>query len=149
MRDSNTFPGHLESLQLSHSDELSSLSDEFMYHLSSLKRLSIFHCKNLGGASSLSSSSPGIRGERGLQLRYLTTLKSLVISNREKLICDDSLELPRYSCLQELRLEGCPNLRSLSKELQCLTALRQLRISSCENLVSFPDGLGCLRHLKC
>ena len=146
MRDSNTFPRHLESLRISYCDELTSLSDDFLFHLSSLKELEIGECKNLIGASSLSSCSTGIRGERGLQLQYLTSLESLEIKNCEKLI-GDPLELPQSPCLKKLGLQQCPKLRSLSEELQCLTALRELSISGCGNLESLPQSLGCLTAL--
>ncbi|KAK1279192.1 hypothetical protein QJS04_geneDACA007373 [Acorus gramineus] len=80
-------------------------------------------------------------------------LKTLSISS-----CKDVVSLPRevMSCLstslQELKIDNCENLTSLSDGLRCLTVLKTLEISNCSQLASLPllpDALQLLSIQNC
>ncbi|KAA8545700.1 hypothetical protein F0562_020849 [Nyssa sinensis] len=142
----DTFPGLLH------------LSGKLLKNNKCLTYLEIQSCQNLHSLPS--------------ELEKLTALKSLIISNCEELSClplglqnlkvlelleingcHGMVSLPEdgiggLSSLQNLFIESCHNLFSLSRGLCRLTALEQLSIMSCPKLASLPDGLQNLSALR-
>ncbi|XP_042478210.1 putative disease resistance protein RGA3 [Macadamia integrifolia] len=73
------------------------------------------------------------------ELHTLPSLRRLVIGSCPTLVSFQEIRLP--TTLQELKIFDCENLESLTKELQTLTFLQEFVIESCPSLMSFQIGL--------
>ncbi|KAA8539371.1 hypothetical protein F0562_026063 [Nyssa sinensis] len=108
---------------------LKSLTEGMHLQLPSLKYLWIAECPEL---ESFPEGLPS-------SLRNLSILNCNKLTNRRMEFPDDMLLLP--SSLNTLWI-SCPYLKSLNhKALQHLTSLQQLTIEGCPNLQSLPGGL--------
>lgn len=138
--------------------ELPRLPGELLENNRRLASLEILSCQNLHSLPS--------------ELESLASLKSLIISSCDELSylplglqklkllefleingCHNMTLLPGDGLkglisLQNLSIENCTNLISLSTGLCQLTSLEQLSIMSCPKLISLPDGLQNLYSLR-
>jgi len=96
-----------------------------------LQELSIYSCNNLQYFSEH-------------MLEGLTSLRSLIISNCEKL---KSLSegVRHLTCLESLSIFNCPELVTLPSNMTQLTAIRTVNIKECSTL---PYGLQCIPSLR-
>ncbi|KAL2348838.1 hypothetical protein Fmac_002838 [Flemingia macrophylla] len=80
-------------------------------------------------------------------VRSMPCLKTLIIKTFYKLNALPD-QLSRLGALQELTIEQCDELESLSEHvLQGLTSLRTLKIAFCKKLKPIPEGVG--QYLTC
>uniref|UniRef100_A0A2N9FZJ5 NB-ARC domain-containing protein n=1 Tax=Fagus sylvatica TaxID=28930 RepID=A0A2N9FZJ5_FAGSY len=126
----------LEYLMIRECPRLKSLP-RFMQHLTSLKKLDIWKCKELDLFSEESDDGT----------QCVTTLQELNISVDHRLIT-----LPKgignVTPLQRLIIWFCPNLTSLPEGIGNLTSLKSLDIYHCPNLTSLLEGIGNLTSLQ-
>ncbi|KAL0307756.1 UNVERIFIED_CONTAM: putative disease resistance protein RGA1 [Sesamum calycinum] len=151
------FPGgflhNLEALQIG-SSPIKTLSNMFD-DLSALKTLHLSdlefmpeRLKNLNSLERLDiSSCNGLRSFPAAILEDLSSLRSLSFQNCKKLK-SFSGPMKQATALQDLVLNGLPELEHLPESMQLFTTLRELRIWHCEGLCSLPNWLGSLELLS-
>ncbi|KAH7677284.1 P-loop containing nucleoside triphosphate hydrolase protein [Dioscorea alata] len=113
----------LETLNMTHFEELVSWQDEMLRGLESIRSLNIGSCDAL------------------IELpKCPTSLNTLTVSNCPsiKSLCSN---MGHLTSLSQLYLWKCPKLESLPEEMQSLTSLEDLSIEDCPALKSFPEGL--------
>ncbi|RWR74859.1 putative disease resistance protein RGA3 isoform X1 [Cinnamomum micranthum f. kanehirae] len=137
----------LETLSIEDFAELESIEDGLLQNLSHLSHLSILQCPELSYLSK--------------DLKNLTALSSLCISNCQKLVSFESptslhdmdifgcngltsLELGGLTSLRLLRIGQCENLGTFLGEMQHVTSLQHLHVNSCPQLASLPQGMQLL-----
>ncbi|KAK4426855.1 putative disease resistance protein RGA1 [Sesamum alatum] len=123
----------LSALKTLHLSDLESLP-EGIKNLNSLEQLEVSGCNGL-------SSFPAAI------LEDLSSFRSLSFQNCKKLKPFSGL-MKRQTTLQDLLLNGLPELEHLPESMQLFTALRELRIWHCERLCSLPNWLGSLESLS-
>ncbi|XP_075644460.1 putative disease resistance RPP13-like protein 1 [Castanea sativa] len=142
----------LEVMQLHGLDALKTLPEELLEGNFCFQLLELVNCPSLisfpGGASLSTVKSISISHCRNLQfflpentMHRFEVLERLRIANS----CDslESLSLGLFTKLQYLHIEDCKNLKSLFiPEQLCLdlTFLREMKIKDCPNLKSFLEG---------
>ncbi|TYH20954.1 hypothetical protein ES288_A04G003900v1 [Gossypium darwinii] len=163
----SSFPlSKLKSFQVKNMEDLDTpMLDEYLQHLTSLKRLTINGCTKVD--------------LEGMQWEPLKNLSYLVIDNIPKLV-SLPLGLQHLVELKTLKIHSCSGLRSLFPVFQHLTSLEEFSIRVCEelelsapkfqifqdhtslrslfltklhlwnfpNLTSLPDEMRCLTNLQ-
>ncbi|XP_020552053.1 putative disease resistance protein RGA3 [Sesamum indicum] len=122
----------LKSVKISSCRELQSLSSEFG-GLTSLTLLSIRWCENLPLLSK--------------ELENLVALEVLEISDCHSITALQGNVMEGLKSLQDLSIENCSSLASISFGLQQLSALKHLTIMYCPSLAALPDNLENLPSL--
>ncbi|XP_078158324.1 disease resistance protein RGA2-like [Carex rostrata] len=62
--------------------------------------------------------------------------------------CPNLVEIPKCSSLRELNIGNCAKLQCLPEWLVSISSLRKLRMITCESLSSIPQSIGCLANLE-
>ncbi|MBA0670404.1 hypothetical protein Goklo_029571, partial [Gossypium klotzschianum] len=138
----------LEKLHISSCRKLSNIGDGLSTSIY-LEELKLTDCPNL-------SSIPDLEGFSSLRILDISIYENLEIvpigvqcSSLEKLHISSCRKLSKIgdglstsSCLEELKLNDCPNLISIP-DLEGFSSLRILDISICENLEIVPIGGQC------
>ena len=106
---------------------------ELVYHLSQLKRLSIYDAKSLVYLSE--------------SLGNLTALRTFCIQGAQ-LLTEIPESFQRLSSLQTLSLTTCPLLSTLPPHLGKLDRLRSLHLIRCHSLKEIPESIGELHQLE-
>ncbi|PPS01118.1 hypothetical protein GOBAR_AA19540 [Gossypium barbadense] len=117
----SSFPlSKLKSFQVKNMEDLDTpMLDEYLQHLTSLKRLTINGCTKVD--------------LEGMQWEPLKNLSYLVIDNIPKLV-SLPLGLQHLVELKTLKIHSCSGLRSLFPVFQHLTSLEEFSIRVCEEL---------------
>ncbi|CAK8536965.1 unnamed protein product [Lathyrus sativus] len=130
----------LEKLRFSDNEELSFFPDGMLRDLTSLK---IFDIDGLSKLEEIFINN--LKSLHDILSHGLQSLKKLHIRNCQKFNLSESFQYLTY--LEELTIEGCPEIVGLHEALQHMTALQSLSLRDLTNLASLPDWLGNLALL--
>lgn len=140
----SVFPSRLESLKLWSCDSLVELSATLP---ASLRELSIYDCQGLESVILRKQQQDSSSNTR-------------LVGSGDGVVIRQEKSAPLQGSLEELRIDFCQNLRSLSVQLDCtdvdiwecdrlksldgdgdhLTSLERLELGHCKSLESIPDG---------
>ncbi|CAL5188907.1 unnamed protein product [Lathyrus oleraceus] len=143
----------LEILHFKYHKELTFFPDGMLRDLTSLKNLYIH------GLSKLEQLPTDINNTNDIESIYITgcenlksladevlhglhSLKTLSIMWCQKFNLSQSFQY--LTCLENLTLQGCPEIEGLHEALQHMCALQSLLLGNLPNLASLPDWLGNL-----
>ncbi|XP_034702971.1 putative disease resistance protein RGA4 isoform X3 [Vitis riparia] len=130
----------LKSLHIWGINDLVSLPDDRLQHLTSLKSLQIEDC---GGLMSLFQ---GIQHLSALEELGIDNCMQLNLSDKED--DDGGLQFQGLRSLRQLFIGRIPKLASLPKRLRHVTTLETLSIIDCSDFTTLPDWIGSLTSLS-
>ncbi|KAJ9685663.1 hypothetical protein PVL29_017626 [Vitis rotundifolia] len=130
----------LKSLFIRGINDLVSLPDDRLQHLTSLKSLDIGYC---GGLMSLFQ---GIQHLGALEELRIENCMQLNLSDKED--DDGGLQFQGLRSLRKLFITGIPKLVSLPMGLQHVTTLESLTIEYCYDFTTLPDWISSLTSLS-
>ncbi|RVW20745.1 Disease resistance protein RGA2 [Vitis vinifera] len=130
----------LKSLHIWGINDLVSLPDDRLQHLTSLKSLQIKDCD---GQMSLFQ---GIQHLSALEKLEIAKCGQLNLSDTEAY--DGGLQFQGLRSLRQLFIKGIPALVSLPKGLQHVTTLETLSIRECSYFITLPDWISSLTSLS-
>ena len=130
----------LKSLHIWNINDLVSLPDDLLQHLTSLKSLEIWSCYEL------MSLFQGIQHLGALEELQIYHCMRLNLSDKED--DDGGLQFQGLRSLRKLFIGGIPKLVSLPKGLQHVTTLETLAIINCDDFTTLPDWISYLTSLS-
>ena len=130
----------LKSLHIWGINDMVSLPDDRLQHLTSLKSLQIEDCD---GQMSLFQ---GIQHLSALETLEIAKCGQLNLSDTEAY--DGGLQFQGLRSLRQLFIKGIPALVSLPKGLQHVTTLETLSIRECSYFITLPDWISSLTSLS-
>ncbi|KAL1324766.1 putative disease resistance RPP13-like protein 1 [Arachis hypogaea] len=142
----------LKELELTNCNSLVSLPEEMMWGNQQMTKVTICNCQLLQSLRTLEHVGR-------LELLHINECRELVLFSSlhdlhryqaiEALHLKDSCHtlqvflLSSFGALQDLHIQGCPNLQSLeisSDSTENLSHLKKVQLKDCPKLVSFPSG---------
>ena len=130
----------LKSLHIWGINDVVSLPDDRLQHLTSLKSLQIEDCDGL------MSLFQGIQHLSALEELGIDNCMQLNLSDKED--DDGGLQFQGLRSLRQLFIGRIPKLASLPKRLQHVTTLETLSIIDCSDFTTLPDWIGSLTSLS-
>ncbi|KAJ9685659.1 hypothetical protein PVL29_017622 [Vitis rotundifolia] len=128
------------SLHIQEINDLVSLPDDRLQHLTSLKSLEIWGC------CELTSLFQGIQHLGALEKLRIDNCIQLNLSDKED--DDGGLQFQGLRSLRKLCIRRIPKLVSLPKGLQHVTTLETLSITDCDDFTTSPDWISSLTSLS-
>ncbi|KAJ9685657.1 hypothetical protein PVL29_017621 [Vitis rotundifolia] len=129
----------LKSLHIWGINDLVSLPDDRLQHLTSLKSLQIIDCE-------LMSLFHGIQHLSALEELRIINCRQLNLSDKED--DDGGLQFQGLRSLRQLFIQDIPKLVSLPTGLQHVTTLETLSIFLCSDFTALPDWISSLASLS-
>ncbi|KAJ9685661.1 hypothetical protein PVL29_017624 [Vitis rotundifolia] len=130
----------LKSLHIQEINDLVSLPDDRLQHLTSLKSLKIVCCRGL------MSLFQGIQHLGALEELNIMHCMRLNLSDKED--DDGGSQFQGLRSLRRLYIQQIPKLVSLPKGLQHVTTLETLLITMCDDFTTLPDWISSLTSLS-
>ncbi|KAI5437156.1 hypothetical protein KIW84_023325, partial [Lathyrus oleraceus] len=126
--------------------DLTSLKNLYIHGLSKLEQLptdinntNVIQAIHISGCENLKSLADEV-------LHGLHSLKTLSITSCQKFNLSENFQY--LTCLEDLTVQGCPEIEGLHEALQHMCALESLSLANLPNLASLPDWLGNLALLQ-